>query len=308
MVGFARKLFFLIFLIPTNTACKNADAACASPSDNAALIQTRGNTSRGESLHQLTKDASLKSCLSFIHIPKTMGGSIESSLITAYNFKASAERPSCAFLARSSNIKERLWGVCDDRIRCSSASHWPWQEGQLAWPRCRVAPNAPDSIPESVRQLAAPGCSPWHFPPAFDPIVAASYTDDCDSFCVVRDPMHRFLSQLRSLYDMKDVCDPQTLEQLTQKAFNTVNLRSDCHLIPQVYYVYQDGEPTAPRICHHVLKYESMISEFPALMRKYGLDKVHPEHHHSHWSRHCNVTPTSATVRMVASFSYLSSS
>ncbi|CAE7707765.1 unnamed protein product [Symbiodinium pilosum] len=251
----------------------------------------------------MSRASSLKSCLSFIHIPKNMGGSIESSLIKAYKFKASAESPSCAFRARSSNIKERLWGVCDDKIRCSRSTHWPWQEGQHAWPGCTVAPNAPRSIPESIRQLAGKtSCSPWHFPPAFDPTVAASYTKDCDSFCVVRDPMHRYLSQLRTMHPMKDVCDPQKLEQLTQKALNAVDLKIDCHLIPQVYYVYQDGEPTAPRICHHILKYESMSSEFPALMGKYGLGKVNLTQQNAHRGHHCNVTPTSATVRMVASF------
>ena len=308
MAGFAGKLFFFILLIPTSAVCKNADAACTSPSDNAALLQTRGNNSFGESLHQMSKASSLKSCLSFIHIPKNMGGTIESSLIKAYKFKASPDGPSCAFRARSSNITQRLWGICDDEIRCSRSSHWPWQEGQHAWPGCRVAPNAPSSIPESIRQLVGKtSCSPWHFPPAFDPTVAASYTKDCDSFCVVRDPMHRYLSQLRTRRPMKDVCDPQKLEQLTRKALNTMDFKWDCHLIPQVYHVYQDGEPTSPRICHHILKYESMSSEFPALMGKYGL-KVNLTQLHTHRGHHCNVTPTRATVRMVASFSYLSSS
>ena len=33
-----------------------------------------------------------------------------------------------------------------------------------------------------------------------------------------------------------------------------LDLKQDCHAVPQVYYVFQDGNPKAAPICRHVLK------------------------------------------------------
>ncbi|CAE7506383.1 unnamed protein product [Symbiodinium microadriaticum] len=293
MPDLARKLLLLTWLF-SGASSHESYRACASQSDSASLIQTR----------QWEDDKSLKACLSFIHIPKTMGGTIEGALIEANRIHSTSEHPSCAVAARRGKIQHRLWGVCDDRIRCSNASGWPWQAGQRKWPSCRVPASPPASTPESIRELVhkgVAGCSPWHFPPAFDAIVAASYMADCDSFCVVRDPMLRMLSQLRTMHQLSEVCDPDMLEKFTRKALLLLDLKNDCHFVPQVYYVFQDGDPTAPRICRHILKYDDIDSGFPMLMEKYGLGQT-ALRKHVHKSNHCNVTPTAATVQMVKEF------
>ena len=295
MADLTRKLVLLAWLI-SGASTHEPRGACASQSDSASLIQ----------MQQWEDDKSSNACLSFIHIPKTMGGTIEGALIEANKIQSTSEHPSCAVAMRRSKIQHRLWGVCDDQIRCSNASGWPWQTGQRKWPSCKVPASPPASTPESIRELvhrdpAVAGCSPWHFPPAFDATVAASYMADCDSFCVVRDPMLRMLSQLRTMHKLPEVCDPEMLEKFTRKALRLLDLKNDCHFVPQVYYVFKDGDPTAPRICRHVLKYDDIDSRFPMLVEKYGLGQM-TLRKHVHKGNHCNVTPTAATMQMVKEF------
>ena len=135
------------------------------------------------------------SCLSFIHIPKTGGGSIEFARIkaagTEWNPRLSPDdRDGKCFekvrhdrLSRFKgdhshpNASFRFWGACDDQIQCSSD-------------------NATSTHCHFTTRAGALGrCSRWHVPPGLDVTVAASYTRNpfdksstCDTFLCIAWP------------------------------------------------------------------------------------------------------------------------
>ena len=175
----------------SETACETCETS---------LLQTVH--SHNDIAHESHSQNVKSSCLSFIHIPKTGGGSIEFARIkaagTEWNPRLSPDdRDGKCFekvrhdrLSRFKgdhshpNASFRFWGACDDQIQCSSD-------------------NATSTHCHFTTRAGALGrCSRWHVPPGLDVTVAASYTRNpfdksctCDTFCVVRDPMQRFLSQ-----------------------------------------------------------------------------------------------------------------
>ncbi|CAE7599925.1 hypothetical protein AK812_SmicGene34061 [Symbiodinium microadriaticum] len=247
-----------------------------------------------------------KSCLSFIHIPKSMGGSVEGSMMKAQGYEGYWDYPGCAQAARAQLSQEkRFWGICDDRLKCSEPRFWPRPKEENAknpWPKCMLPSSLPASVPESIRNLGMrAGCSPWHLPPAFDPSLVRYFREECDSFCIVRDPLERMISQLKFVYKLEQVCEPQKLEDLTRMFVDKLDLKQDCHAVPQVYYVFQDGNPKAAPICRHVLKFHEVNQSFPALMESYSLGEVKLLSA-IHEKERCTLTPTPATLRMVQEF------
>jgi len=195
-----------------------------------------------------------------------------------------------------------LWGRCDFNVwKCANYSKNGTKQKRM--PLCLVPHDVPASAPETVRSLTLnDGCSPWHIPPAFEPSLARYYSEQCDSFCVVRDPMQRLISHMRMYHRFEQVCDPNKLETLTRSFLDKLDLKDDCHGVPQVYYVFRDGNPNAQHICRNVLKYDELNQTFPRLMDTYGITKVKslPTLHGN--NGHCTVRPTPATVKMVLEF------
>ena len=158
-------------------------------------------------------------------------------------------------------------------------------------------------------------CSSWHTPPrlfARDPYVALGFV----TICVTRHPLDRLVSEfkmrqpdhlarpldeqrrqlnefvLQTLGEMRaHADDPQLDVRSGRLAPHQFYRGSDCHLLPQFWYVYDGGgsedarrrtaaddsdeqprgAPRQPRrTCMHVLRFERLDADFTALLRAYG--------------------------------------
>eukprot|EP00439_Symbiodinium_sp_Y106_P069756 s4835_g12.t1 len=134
---------------------------------------------------------------------------------------------------------------------------------------------------------------------------AESYNSDCDSFCVVRNPLDRFLShwRWRHVQDKAEKCSAEFLENYTKEKLTRAHaqdvLLEDCHFVPQVLYTYKKGDSSGPRICKHILKLEELREGFDLLMASYNLTKVKLGTRKTRRSPACNITPTAATLQMI---------
>ncbi|CAJ1445736.1 unnamed protein product [Effrenium voratum] len=192
----------------------------------------------------------------------------------------------------------RFWGMCDDRLRCETKKNCGWSGADCCYVNKSFEPRPkPNS--------GVDRCSFWHFPPALDPQLAAAYTDECDAFCVVREPFGRFLShwRWRELRNKPSGCSAEALEKYTKEKLTRAKehdvLLEDCHFVPQVFYAFHGGNPANGRICRHIIKLEHLQQEFPPIMEKYALQKVKLGKGKSRSSGACDVTPTDETIRMI---------
>ena len=125
-------------------------------------------------------------------------------------------------------------------------------------------------------------------------------------FCVLRDPMQRFLSQfswdIRFWEGNEERCNAESFEDWAARKLTGLNLGVDCHYVPQVYYVFENGDYKHGRqICRHVIKTDDLETKFPSLMKQYDLD-VELAGPHWHFFGKCDLTPTPKTVEMVKTF------
>eukprot|EP00438_Fugacium_kawagutii_P004960 Skav222391 [mRNA] locus=scaffold4422:47956:48567:+ [translate_table: standard] len=120
-------------------------------------------------------------------------------------------------------------------------------------------------------------CSVWHTPPADDPVLAQSYSR-CKTFCVVRHPLDRWISEYQwhllhwTTRRGRDPCSLQVLNEYSESLMNysfppALDYRADCHRVPQSKYVISnDGQRLH---CNHVIRFENITAEFNALMKAY---------------------------------------
>ena len=228
-------------------------------------------------LLQSRKSQPLKSCLTFIHIPKNAGGSIQLARLRSHGVETDnmclTERDKWMHLKHPKGF---LWGYCD-----------------------------PDLF--SIHTTSV--CRKQHLPPALYEPLRAYFTENCDSFCVVRHPLDRFISQYRFWRkghgNNINNCSADDLEKFAQESFAANATAQDCHLYPQVFYVFEEGKPEKPPICRHVLKMSSIKVDFPKLMKQYGLETVTlpDEEVHNFGPDKCSkVVPNAKTIEMVKSF------
>lgn len=189
-----------------------------------------------------------KGCLDFIHIPKAAGSSVE--------------KASFAALGAHSGGSVDGWGKEDGQLECSHPSSD--EVGTFC------------NIYSSGRIVGRTYI--WHTPPSWDSKLKHSYTR-CTTFCVVRDPVERAVSEWTYLGG----CDGKQGEvnefiwnNLEKAALNPFH--GSGHWLPQAEYVY--GHATAvygersPKgeYCQRVLRFENLTAEFNSLMKEFEFD------------------------------------
>ena len=126
-------------------------------------------------------------------------------------------------------------------------------------------------------------CSIWH-----DPSMSMKNQSVNDNtFCVIRDPVDRFVSEYKYSRRKKGKCSPEALNQWAERALEDVSRnsntsRNDCHLIPQSTFMAN---------CDVPLRFDHLQQEFGTLLQQHGYtgDTILP---HNNKSKHqaCNVT------------------
>lgn len=115
-------------------------------------------------------------------------------------------------------------------------------------------------------------CTYWHTPPKY--FNKGSYYDSKDTFCVVRNPYSRIVSEYKYRFGKdKTKLTKKALNEWIQnelvKLVNTNNFKYNCHLIPQYDYIYDNN---GNKTCKHILKSENLNDEFNNLMKDYDID------------------------------------
>jgi hypothetical protein len=190
----------------------------------------------------------VKRNLTFIHIPRAGGSALES---VRYVAEREASHANSRAIGEASPVP--MWGVHD-------TSH---QHGLAA------IPNA------SVRA----SCYRQHHPANLNLNAFAN----SDTFCVVRDPVKRIISQfgfMQAFYGKGAAnCNAETLNNYLEKTLHSISANpymEDCHLLPQAAFVYA-WDPALGRVdlskgraCSHVLRFENLSNEFNTLMEQYS--------------------------------------
>merc|ERR1740123_246497 len=181
------------------------------------------------------KRGSAGKCLNFLHIPKTGGSSIE------LDFEDARHR-----MGAKTNQFAHGWGLYDDSLMCTHITKKSWRR------LCNVQHNR---------------CNIYHVPPSWDKALQSSYAR-CDTFCVVRHPAERLISQWRYETHKKHIkCSLKLFVSWLEKSLTRYTKEQtlhDCHFIPQARYVHSK---TGIRTCQHVLRFENITAEFKSLMR-----------------------------------------
>lgn len=90
-------------------------------------------------------------------------------------------------------------------------------------------------------------------------------------------------------------CTSELFEDFVHKSLNQAASGNDCHFLPQVYYVFENGDYQHGKLLsRHILHLKRLKSEFPTLMARYGNRYSHvrlgaPQHpgrkcHRKHFS------------------------
>lgn len=151
-------------------------------------------------------------------------------------------------------------------------------------------------------------CPLVHTPPNHPDIAANSYYDDGSTvFCSVRDPLDRFISA----YQMTSggPCSPEGFEDATRKILEEVRVSpytNLCFYVPQVEFVYGSASwpVTKAPYCTHIIHTENLSAELSALMADLGFNLTLGDEHLMSWNT-CKVNKANisrATKDMIFNF------
>ena len=162
-------------------------------------------------------------------------------------------------------------------------------------------------------------CSSWHYPPAHSELLREKYYDKCTTFCIVREPISRLVSEhlYKSALEysrdkIRNVANVCAVNTFRKRVMNSLKSKDpwieDCHYISQAYYVdgpgglippggsnstarsaAEDGESRiktatwsrSGKYCQRILRLEDddMDTEFNALMKEFDLELRWPKKH-----------------------------
>lgn len=113
-------------------------------------------------------------------------------------------------------------------------------------------------------------CVYWHIPPKYFSLSSHYETDKDGTFCVIRDPYDRMVSEYK--YKNRFSTDPKHMNEWIKQHLTpeyTENGKLNCHFLPQYNYVYND---LGIKTCDHVLRFDNLSEEFNNLTNKYNID------------------------------------
>jgi hypothetical protein len=230
-------------------------------------------------------------CLKFMHIPHTGGSRIDSIGLA----QPKGQRPF-----------HSLMGLVFDRIAASEANKTNTTTRAKAKTAGEIFDESHADMQTYYKSFlwehyhdylwrvmpeASGACTAPHAPPIEDEVLQSYYNDtSCTTFCVVRDPVDRFISTFKAAFDQLATVDAFGLKgkDCTIEAFETfaheflgqqgwilitgkygMSSAVDCHFVPQRYMVL-GGRNGHTEYCDRVLHEDHLEEEFDALMKEYG--------------------------------------
>jgi hypothetical protein len=222
---------------------------------------SRNDVPTSKLTQKLTKQRCQTCRLEFVHIPKTAGTSIE-------------------FAAALVNIS---WSIC----------HFIPSRVSGRSPNITYCPDTAETrrkIPARFRKTP-----PWHLPPYYFEGESKHYAifgnpyANATLFTVVRNPYERALSEYLYIREELSRREPEAndmnifLSDVLHRVEDYIPLNASLKIQPQAYYILSGHfipqydfvyDKNHKRVVDHVLRFENLIDEFPALMDQYNLSDV----------------------------------
>lgn len=153
-------------------------------------------------------------------------------------------------------------------------------EGDVKWGRFK---------PEHREHTSNRKCTYWHTPPKY--FGEDSYYNGDETFCIVRDPFERMVSEFKYRNTDKSTHTKENLNRWINEHLQPeyyINGTKNCHFIPQHEYVYDD---VGNKTCDNILRFDSLTDDFNKLAKNHQLNIKLSD------SRRDNVSPDSVSVK-----------
>jgi len=159
---------------------------------------------------------------------------------------------------------------------------------------------------ENGNKMACEGkgwhCNAWHVPPGWDAGVGKKY-EECDTtFCIIRDPASKFLSEY--MYENRR-CDAAEFETFVEQKISLLKKfpgSKDCHFVPQSEFTGQIVGGVGEH-CQRPLRHENLTAELDAFLSEFNitvdLQKSMPRDRNY---KKCELTMSQATSDWIKDF------